>query len=393
MSPGLISRSPDLSQLRADGYDVQTQDAFLLVREVPYLDASGNIVRGTLVKPLTLSGDVADYQGDHTIHLAGPTPHDAAGRPLNRVINSSATQVLIPGVTVDHYLSNKPPAGYRDYHDLVTTYVIALSKHAQALDPSVTARTRPVVLGDEDADSPFVYLDTASARTGVAAINAKVRGHRVAIVGLGGTGAYILDLVAKAPVCEIHLFDGDRLMQHNAFRYPGAVPLSAVAAKPMKVDYLAALYSEFRHGVVPHPYYLGEDNVEELADMDFVFLAIDDNPSRATIAARLEAADVAFIDVGMGLYVSGGTIGGQIRTTSSLRGQREHLWDSRKRLPTRTSADDVYNHNVQICDLNAFNAVLAVTRWKRHIGIYSDHGHEHHSVYVLDGNKIINEDH
>jgi len=44
--------------------------------------------------------------------------------------------------------------------------------------------------------------------------------EKVAIIGLGGTGSYILDLVAKTPVKEIHLFDADALLNHNAFRHP-----------------------------------------------------------------------------------------------------------------------------------------------------------------------------
>jgi tRNA A37 threonylcarbamoyladenosine dehydratase len=42
---------------------------------------------------------------------------------------------------------------------------------------------------------------------------------------MGGTGSYILDLVAKTAVMEIHLFDGDDFNQHNAFRAPGAASL------------------------------------------------------------------------------------------------------------------------------------------------------------------------
>lgn len=343
MSQTLISRSPDLSLLRAEGYNVDTQGAFLFVRDVSYLDAGGNVVSGTLVKALTLSGDVADYQGDHTILLAGPTPHDAGGRPLQRVINMTADQEPIPGVVVNHVLSNKPPQGYRDYHDLVTTYVTVLSKHARAIDDSLTAQTHPLIVVEKEDDdgSPFHYLDTASARTGVTGINGKVRGHRVAIVGLGGTGAYLTDLIAKSPVAEIHLFDGDKLMQHNAFRYPGGVSLEVVTAKPRKVEYLAEQYGQFRRGVIPHPYFVDETNVRELTMMDFVFIAVDDSASRAMIAAHLDAADSAYIDVGMGLYIANGAIGGQLRTTTSVAGHREHLWDERKRLPTRVSVDDL----------------------------------------------------
>ena len=66
----------------------------------------------------------------------------------------------------------------------------------------------------------FKYVDTASSRVGIGAVTEKLKVGPLAIVGLGGTGSYILDLVAKTPVAEIHLFDGDKLGQHNAFPLP-----------------------------------------------------------------------------------------------------------------------------------------------------------------------------
>ncbi len=58
MSQRPISLSPHLSRLRADGFDLLIDRGYLVVRDVPYLDASGTIVQGTLVKALT-PGDVA----------------------------------------------------------------------------------------------------------------------------------------------------------------------------------------------------------------------------------------------------------------------------------------------------------------------------------------------
>ena len=60
----------------------------------------------------------------------------------------------------------------------------------------------------------------------------------VAIIGLGGTGGYILDFVAKTPVKQIRLFDPDVFLSHNAFRAPGAPMLEELRDAPKKVDYL-----------------------------------------------------------------------------------------------------------------------------------------------------------
>jgi len=120
------------------------------------------------------------------------------------------------------------------------------------------------------------------------------------------------------------------------------------------------------------------------------------------VTAELESSDrkisqpgevLAFqLDVGMGLYLAERGIGGQVRITSSLPGHRDHLWDDRKRLPTSVAAADLYGQNVQIVDMNALNAALAVNRWKRHVGIYADLEGEHFSLYASDGNDITNED-
>ena len=113
MSQQLISHSPDLSRLSAEGYDIAVSHGHLLVRDVPYLDGSGQVVRGVLAKALTLTGNTADRPGDHTVHLAGPYPHDADRRPLSAV-NSSGFFNLIPGLTAQFVLSRKPHGGYTD---------------------------------------------------------------------------------------------------------------------------------------------------------------------------------------------------------------------------------------------------------------------------------------
>jgi hypothetical protein len=45
--------------------------------------------------------------------------------------------------------------------------------------------------------------------------------------------------------------------------------------------------------------------------------------------------------------------------------------------------DNEYSHNMQIADLNAPNAAVAVVRWKKVIGFYSDQEGEHFSTCAL----------
>lgn len=59
-----------------------------------------------------------------------------------------------------------------------------------------------------------------------------------------------------------------------------------------------------------------------------------------------------------------------------------------------TSGEDnnEYSRNIQIADLNALNAALAVIKWKKIFGFYGDLEHEHFSTYDIDGNHLNNED-
>ena len=163
----------------------------------------------------------------------------------------------------------------------------------------------------------FRYAENASSRAGIANVTQKLECGPVAIVGLGGTGSYILDLVAKTPVKEIHLFDGDRLLQHNAFRAPGAPSLDTLRKLPGKAVHYRETYSEMRRNIFAHGP-VTEDTVHDLQDMDFAFVAVDHGPSRKLVVDKLRECRIPFIDVGMGILEAEGSLLGQLRVT---------LWD------------------------------------------------------------------
>jgi molybdopterin/thiamine biosynthesis adenylyltransferase len=387
MSAQLISRSADLSHLKDDGYELEIKEGCLLVHHVPYVTPVGEVALGTLVSALNLAGDETTKPDTHAISFIGETPCDKDGCRLERIIIGGPHQ-LASGIEVDHQFSSKPPDGYNDYYEKITSYVRILEGPAQAIDPEATARTYGPI-PDTDSDSVFVYMDTASSRAGIGVANEKLRVEKVAIVGLGGTGSYLLDALAKTPIGEIHLFDGDVLLTHNAFRSPGALSLQELRARPMKADHFQGVYSKMRRGIVSHPYYLDRSNVDELATMGFVFICIDDGPSRQLIVEELCRREKSFIDVGIGAGEQDGSIGALIRVTTSTPEKRDHLGD---RLTYGSAPEDDYRRNIQILDLNSLNASLAVIRWKKMVGFYSDLEHEHNCVYAIDGNTILNED-
>ena len=388
MSESLISRSPDLRRLRDDGYEIEVSSGHLLMKSVPYVSAGRGIKRGILVSELTLAGDVTTQPGSHIAMFIGEMPCDPEGRRLSQIHHSSGQTDLGSGLVVDHQFSSKPPGGYPDYYEKMVTYENIISGPAQTIDPYVTARTFSVMEA-RDEDSVFKYTDTASSRAGTGAVAEKLAVGAVAIVGLGGTGSYILDLVAKTPVREIHLFDGDRYGQHNAFRSPGAPPIETLRESPLKAVYFRDLYSNMRRNIFDHGY-LDESTVDSLRRMDFVFVAVDTGPSRKLVAQKLLEFGISFIDVGMGVDEVDGALLGTLRVTACTPEAPGHI-DSTVPF-SGGDGDDVYSRNIQIAELNALNAALAVIKWKKLMGFYTDLEREHSIYYNIDGNHLLNED-
>lgn len=391
MSQQLISLSDDLKKLRDQGYDLEVRSGYLLVRGVPYVSAGREIKRGTLVAALTTAGERADAPGDHTVEFSGEYPCDANGSRLTQIDAGSSERRVFDDLVVYHRFSSKPvgTGKYPDFYEKMAAYVAILESPAQAIDPSVTARTYPVITTRED-ESVFKYMDTATSRAKIDMANQKLELARIAIIGVGGTGSYVLDLVAKTPVKEIHLFDGDDFLTHNAFRAPSAAPISTLNAKPKKVAHFTTLYSEMRRGIAAHAYYVDASNVGELKEMAFVFVCIDAGEAKQAIIENLEAFGVPFIDVGMGIELVDDSLCGALRVTTSTPERRDYF---RTRVSLAdTGIGEEYDSNIQVADLNALNAALAVIKWKKLCGFYLDLEKEHNSTYLIEGNALISDD-
>jgi hypothetical protein len=322
--------------------------------------------------------------------FVGGEPRDQRGQPIDGLIHpgvdrwSASTELT----AVCGFSLNPRPDGYSDYHEKVSYYAALVADHARALDPHISELTAKPIATDED-DGVFVYVDTFSSRAGITAHSEDLKLRKVVLVGLGGTGGYLLDLLAKTPIREIHLYDGDLFGTHNAFRAPGAASLDDLRASPMKVDYFARIYARMHRGIRPHAVRVTSDNVAELLDADFVFLTMDANPDKKIIVEALTDAGVPFIDTGIGVSNDPDGIAGQIRVTTSTPGRAEHI--SRDGLISYVAGDDAeYDTNLQVVELNMLAAFQAAMRFKKLYGFYADGEDERHSVYVTASNEIHN---
>lgn len=389
MSHKLISLNPDLKKLRDEGYEIEIINAHLLVRSVPYVNSKKEVALGVLVTPLgDLAGDHTSKPQDHVIHFIGEHPCDKDGNILKGIQNASVKKVLTEGVEIDHSFSNKPVEGFSDYYEKVLNYVRIITAEAQYINPNITAKTFKVV----ESNSPeivFHYIDTNSSRAEIDTITAKLQNLKIAIVGLGGTGSYILDLVSKTPVKEIHIFDKDDFLSHNAFRAPGAASIEDLNKKPKKVTYLQNIYSKIHKHVIPHAYHITTVEQEELVGMDFVFICLDNGEDKKVIINKLKEKSIPFIDVGIGISAIDGSLFGSARVTAVNVEKNNHI---SARIPFSEDVNNDYTKNIQTAEINALNASLAVIKWKKMFGFYHDQQHEFNSVYDITGNIIYNDE-
>ena len=383
-----INRSADLKQLRDDGFEIEIKAGHLIVHQIPYVNSNGEIKIGKLISTLSLNNDVTIKPDNHVISFMGEHPCNKDGTVITAIQHANPNQQLFDGIVLNFSFSNKPPNGYDNYYQKVTRYVEIITAPAKSIDPSVTAQTFKVI-EDSEEESVFNYIDTNSSRANIYQLNSKFKGQRIGIIGLGGTGSYILDFVAKTQVDEILLFDGDVFLQHNAFRAPGAPSIEILKEQQKKVDYFASIYSKMRKGIRAYSVNVTEDNIELLNGLSYVFICIDSNSARSMIISKLKQFGITFIDVGLGVNIADENLIGTVRVTVGTPSKHDHI-------PNRIGAETIdaneYSTNIQIADLNAVNALMAVIKWKKLCGFYQDLKMEHHSTYTINTAQLIHED-
>lgn len=378
--------NPSVLRLIEDGFEVEVVSQHLLVHSIPYLTSSGTVKLGVLACPYHEMGEQDTCPPDHTMWFKGDKPFMSNGKEMSQVINHSRPMQLFQGFIAQHYLSNKPNnKPFTNFYDKVVHYNTLFVSQARKADQNADSRTGRIHR-ERDSTSPFQYPDTASSRAGITALTQKLEGDKVAIIGLGGTGSYLLDQLAKTPLSKILLCDGDVLEPHNAFRAPGAVAFEELEKKQKKVTYYQSLYSQMHKRIEVYDQFVTSENVSMFSEYDFVFIAIDSGSARKLIVQYLVQNGIPFIDVGLGidrLELDGGdgVLRASCRATLATPEKHDHL--DKYLVFEEDGADAIYNSNIQVADMNAINAMLAVGLWKQYKAFY--HGEcdcPHNLVYT-----------
>jgi len=375
------------AKLRQENYNLDVVNGLLIARDIPYVTTERAVARGVLAFPVEFLDGGLRASGDHTIYFLGSAPCDASGAPLDIVANPNVDFDIPDAGRAKLQLSRKKDfpsstsSGYASAQEKLEAYIAVICSPARIVDHHATPRTGnvpPRVV----PSGPFRYPDSASARVGTGHMNAIYTDQRIGIIGLGGTGSYVLDFIVKTHVPEIHLFDGGAFRSHNAFRAPGAASRDDIERGMPKTEYLAEVYGVMREGIVAHPRAVTPDDADLLRGLSFVFLAVDDEDTERMLSRLLESLSIPYVDVGMGALLAqqegNPRIVTQIRTTYWRPGMKPPISDGQD---AAHEHEDAYASNIQIAELNALNATLAVIRWKKHIGYYQDFLDEAESIY------------
>ncbi|MBY3087981.1 ThiF family adenylyltransferase [Rhizobium laguerreae] len=364
----LASHNPDIQKLIDRGFALRFDSNFLVVRDIPYLEARGNLCWGAIVTVLKDIDGSRVEPVDHQIFFAGGVPYGLDGNPIPSLGGGAAEVTLAKtDVVVQRSFSNKPPGGLPDFYTKIEHYLSIVSGPARHRYPEADPFTFNV---DDDAgpDSVFHFRDTLTSRALIGDLAGKFACEVVALIGLGGTGGYVLDYLTKTNILEIRGYDPKPFHVHNAFRSPGQ--LSADELGRPKAEVYQNRYQTFRKGLHLEAKAIDRNCEADFAGVTFAFVCVDSGTARAEIFDLLIRLGIPFIDVGMGLVRQNGALAGMIRTTV-LKPENAEEVRAKQLVPLSDPPGHEYRANIQIAELNAMNASIAVLAYKQHCGFYA----------------------
>ena len=366
----LVNHNEFVRDLDSQGYHIDFIGGYFVIFGIPYLDSSKQLKHGDWFSPVDLDGPRIDPPSNHQAWFRGQRPCNETGAEIK--LGGGVHQLSIAdGIVTDHSFSFKLKQAdgqlrnYVSFEEKVNTYLDMIVSPAVSAFPDATP-LRAIEIKAAKQNSPLQLPDTMSARYNINDISEKLRGKSVAIVGLGGTGSYILDFLAKTHLDRILLFDDDKVHIHTLFRFPGSMK-NAIGRK--KVDILTEYYCGIHSGIEPNDEQITADNLDRLKELNFVFVSIDDAESRGIIVKYLAESGVPFLDCGMGLTRSVTGLNGMVRISGIDEAAYRNIVGT-PFLPTQKHAEDEYRKQAQIAEFNALNASLAVIRFKQHFELY-----------------------
>ena len=378
------------------GFTVEMGPDVVVAKGVPCLLANRKVSSCTIEKSVDPESGKPNNRIGGAVHAVCITPDEAHdGRVYNADGTLLGNHVGGDGRTWSN-ISIRKGGGASPEDDVSSSDTV--HRYAKQIVGAASAAgfCEPAFLADR---GPFKIPNTFEARAAIGPIQDRIRDQRIAIIGLGGTGAYVLDLISKTPVIEINLLDSDHFDWHTFMRAPGAPSTEEIesqAREPvLKVDYYSSKYAPLRDGI--HPHAIGADSPAKLArflsahPIGFAFVCIDqvtdaDSPRQDAVYSALSEAKVQFIDSGVSITLDDRAVRGAVTTSVYAGGSLE--W--KEAIPNARVEGNLPGYrNVQLPEVNALAASLAVMEWRRRTGQYVSESTSFLHKFRLETPRIV----
>ena len=305
----------------------------------------------------------------HVAEVRGLTKgsvYDRAGKSIGNVVRTSNTDRCTISIKRDG-------GDYQNAWEALRTYINAIyggfrNRHIDSAAQVERPYTFPI-LGEKNREE-VEWLDL-------------VRGEKIAIVGLGGVGSWIADLMTKTDVAEVHGWDADVIEDKNIIRMPGAVNPEWIG-KP-KATWFKETYRQIHRGVCGYSENVCEKTIEEMrSKITFGFVAVDNDEGRGIACEALADAGVPFVDVGLALDRKDGQVSAAVRVITAY--PPDETW--RKAIPkVDRSGQEVYGR-LELSDVAAMAAGWAVQSWRKMRGQMAQADVHECMVYRAECNSI-----
>lgn len=183
----------------------------------------------------------------------------------------------------------------------------------------------------------------------------------VAIIGLGGVGAWIADYVVKADPQEVHGWDYDCIEPKNILRMPGGLDPGVWIERP-KAEWFQETYSLIHTNVHGHNVKVLPENMHEVIEgTTFAFVAVDDADDRMMVCDTLANAAISFVVAGLSLVRK------DKRVKVSMRIVTAHVGVSswREAIPQVGQAGQDDYGSLDLPDVYSMAAGWAIQSWRK----------------------------
>ena len=355
----------------ARGWTIEARQNRISVTGVPYRKREGGAGRCQIAVETQDDGltmKAPEHGGaSHAARLIGVSEgyaYQASGEPVGNPLWTDGTNECVISIKLDE-------GEYVNAWHALFVYTARVAGEVGREEREQVERVFDFEIAGEDSRDMRVWRDRA-------------RGQRIGIVGLGGVGLWILDLMSKTDVSEIVIWDGDEIEGRNLVRAPGWAGQDAIGKN--KAQFFGEHYQRMRKGITIYPeYWQPDEPADVLGDLEFVFVAVDKTETRTALCEKLEQTGVPFIDVGMGIELRQGRVGGSCQVFFS--GEDPGRW--RIGIPTAEGEGEEEYYELQLADLGALNAILAVGTWRRHIGQYEGEAKDWLIRYWIENNDLL----